>query len=34
MFLKLKKNINVLTKGFFCGEFPTFYKHKKGHQHQ
>ncbi len=26
-------NINDVTK-FFCGEFPPFCKHKKGHQHQ
>jgi len=32
--LKILKNINDVTKGFFGGEFPSFCKHKKCHQHQ
>jgi len=33
-FLNFQININDVTKAFFCGEFPPFCKHKKGHQHQ
>ncbi len=31
---KFKININDVTKFFFYGQFPPFYKHKKGHQHK
>ncbi len=30
---KIKINVNDVTI-FFNGEFPPFYKHNKGHQHQ
>jgi hypothetical protein len=29
-----KIDINDVVKCFFCGEFPPFCEHKKGHQHQ